>query len=129
MGETDWVLGLLMQKKPTIHDRGRGPEIEGTRITVYDVMDYYLDGWPASRIAIRLSQGTPEIEAAIEYIEAHRTEVEADYRKIVARAEQGNSPEVQAIVDANRAHVEARKSEIRQRAKHARGVNPNGSQT
>ena len=114
---------------PTIHDRGRGPEIEGTRITVYDVMDYYLDGWPASRIAIRLSQGTPEIEAAIEYIEAHRTEVEADYRKIVARAEQGNSPEVQAIVDANRAHVEARKSEIRQRAKHARGVNPNGSQT
>jgi len=23
-----------------IIDRGRGPEIEGTRITVYDVMDY-----------------------------------------------------------------------------------------
>ena len=92
-------------------------------------MDYYLDCWPASRIAIRLAQGIPEIEAAIEYIEAHRTEVEADYRKIVARAEQGNSPEVQAIVDANRARVEARKSEIRQRAKHARGVNPNGSQT
>ena len=30
-------------QKPTIRDRGRGPEIEGTRITVYDVMDYYLD--------------------------------------------------------------------------------------
>ncbi len=26
---------------PSIIDRGRGPEIEGTRITVYDIMDYY----------------------------------------------------------------------------------------
>ncbi|MEI8021972.1 MAG: hypothetical protein WCH39_27425 [Schlesneria sp.] len=84
------------------------------------MMDYYLDGWPASRIAVRLAQGTPEIEAAIEYIEAHRTEVEADYRQIVARAERGNSPEVQAMIDANRAHVEARKAEIRQRANEAR---------
>ena len=25
-----------------IIDRGRGPEIEGTRITVYDVMDWVL---------------------------------------------------------------------------------------
>jgi uncharacterized protein (DUF433 family) len=41
----------LAVTKPIIHDRGRGPEIEGTRITVYDVMDYYLDGWPAARIA------------------------------------------------------------------------------
>jgi uncharacterized protein (DUF433 family) len=26
-----------------IIDRGRGPEIEGTRITVYDVMDYLTE--------------------------------------------------------------------------------------
>jgi len=25
-----------------IIDRGRGPEIAGTRITVYDILDYYL---------------------------------------------------------------------------------------
>ena len=28
-----------------IIDRGRGPEIAGTRITVYDVLDYFQEGW------------------------------------------------------------------------------------
>jgi Protein of unknown function (DUF433) len=32
-------------------DRGRGPEIEGTRITVYDVMDYLQEGWRYDQIA------------------------------------------------------------------------------
>ena len=27
--------------EPKIINRGRGPEIEGTRITVYDVLEYY----------------------------------------------------------------------------------------
>lgn len=34
-----------------IIDRGRGPEIEGTRITVYDVMDYWIAGWNVEQIA------------------------------------------------------------------------------
>src|SRR5438132_7781294 len=91
--------------KPTIHDRGRGPEIEGTRITVYDVMDYYIDGWPAARIANWLSQRTDDIQAAIDYIEAHRAEVEEDYRKIVERAERGNPPELQALIESRRPEV------------------------
>ena len=116
-------------KKSTIHDRGRGPEIEGTRTTVYDVMDYYLDGWPATRIAARLSLGTPDIEAAIEYIEAHRAEVDAEYRKILERCERGNSPEVQAIYEASRPFVEAKKAEILKRAREARlnGTKSDGS--
>ena len=115
--------------KPTIHDRGRGPEIVGTRITVYDVMDYYLDGWPAARIANWLSQRTDDIQAAIDYIEAHRTEVDEDYRKIVERSERGNPPEVEAIIEANRPALEAKKAEILKRAREARlnGTNSNGS--
>ncbi len=104
-------------KKSTIHDRGRGPEIEGTRITVYDVMDYYLDGWPAGRIANWLAQTTPDIQAAIDYIEAHRPEVEAEYRKIVERAERGKPPEVQAIYEVSREQVAAKKGEILQKAR------------
>ena len=113
----------------TIHDRGRGPEIEGTRITVYDVMDYYLDGWTASRIAAWLSQTTPDIEAAIEYIDAHRDEVEAEYRKIVERSERGNPPEVEAMREARRPFVQAKFAEIRRRAreKNPNGAKPNGS--
>ena len=34
-----------------IIDRGRGPEIRGTRITVYDVLDYWKDGWRYDQIA------------------------------------------------------------------------------
>ncbi len=34
-----------------IINRGRGPEIEGTRITVYDVLDYVSQGWHRDRIA------------------------------------------------------------------------------
>ena len=116
-------------RKSTIHDRGRGPEIEGTRITVYDVMDYYLDGWPATRIAARLSIGTPDVKVAIEYIEAHRAEVESEYRKILERCERGNSPEVQAKIEAGRPIVEAKKTEILRKAREARenGSNSNGN--
>jgi uncharacterized protein (DUF433 family) len=35
-----------------IHDRGRGPEIIGTRITVYDIMDYLEMGWHQTEIAL-----------------------------------------------------------------------------
>jgi len=112
-----------------IHNRGRGPEIEGTRITVYDVMDYYLDGWPATRIAARLSLGTPDIEAAIEYIESHRTEVDREYGKMVERSERGNPPEVQAIYEASRSIVEAKKEEILRLARESQrnGTPSNGS--
>jgi hypothetical protein len=34
-----------------IHDRGRGPEIRGTRVTVYSILDYLTAGWPPPRIA------------------------------------------------------------------------------
>ena len=113
---------------PKIHDRGRGPEIEGTRITVYDVRDYYREGWPATRIAVHLGLGTPDIQAAIEYIDAHRDEVEADYRQIVERSLRGNPPDVQAKIEASRAFVEAKKADILRRARERKlhAANTNG---
>jgi uncharacterized protein (DUF433 family) len=35
----------------TIINRGRGPEIAGTRITVYDILDYTTMGWHHTAIA------------------------------------------------------------------------------
>ncbi len=37
-----------------IIDRGRGPEIEGTRITVYDIWDYAKLDWHRDAIAFWL---------------------------------------------------------------------------
>jgi uncharacterized protein (DUF433 family) len=85
--------------EPKIIDRGRGPEIAGTRITVYDVMDYYKHGDHHSVIATILGVSSAEILCAIEYIEEHKAEVEAAYQRILDRHARGNPPEVQKKLD------------------------------
>ena len=83
-----------------IIDRGRGPEIEGTRITVYDVLDYHKTGWHRDMIAATLDLSSQQVDVAIRYIDEHRDEVMADYEKILARHARGNPPELQAKLDA-----------------------------
>lgn len=93
--------------EPRIIDRGRGAEVEGTRITVYDVMDYYLDGWHRDMIADTLSLSSPQVELAIRYIEEHRDEVMPIYQEMLERDARGNPPELQAKIDAGRLDLHA----------------------
>jgi uncharacterized protein (DUF433 family) len=79
-----------------IIDRGRGPEIAGTRITVYDIMDYYKQGCDGPTIAAKLRLSCAQVEVAIDYIEAHQGEVQADYQRILERHARGNPPELLA---------------------------------
>ena len=65
----------------------RGLTIVGTRITLYDVMDYLVAGWPRQLIRDRLNLTEEQIEAALAYIEAHRAAVEAEYQQILQVAE------------------------------------------
>ena len=90
-----------------IINRGRGPEIEGTRITVYDIMDYYKKGWHHTAIAGWLRLSSAQVLAAIQYIEEHKEDVEANYQKILERCARGNPPEVQAKLDAIHAKCQA----------------------
>jgi uncharacterized protein (DUF433 family) len=48
---------------------GRGPEIAGTRITVYDVIEYYKTGWHRDLIAANLELSSHQVEAAIHALE------------------------------------------------------------
>ncbi len=114
--------------KPKIEILGNG-SIDGTRTTIYHVMDYYLDGWPADRIADRLNLETPEAQAAIEYIDAHRAEVDERYRVILERCERGNPPEIRAKMEARRPIVRAKMAEaVRQfREAKANGTGQNGT--
>jgi uncharacterized protein (DUF433 family) len=98
-----------------IIDRGRGPEIKGTRITVYDVMDYYTMGWNHSSIALWFGLSSRQVLAAIKYIEEHKAEVEADYEKILERCRRGNPPELQAKLDAVHAKYQALWAERKKR--------------
>lgn len=84
----------------TIIDRGRGPEIAGTRITVYDILDYQQRGWHHSAIAATLRLSSAQVLAALQYIEDHKEEVMDQYQKIMEWCRQGNPPEIQAKVDA-----------------------------
>lgn len=60
----------------------RGLTIAGTRITLYDVMDYVTAQYPPKFIRAMLSLTDEQVNAALSYIEAHRTEVEAEYQTV-----------------------------------------------
>src|SRR5437773_10890190 len=101
-----------------IINRGRGPEIAGTRITVYDVMDYRKHGWHRDRIAAQFLLSSDQIQAALDYIAAHEDQVTRDYEKILERHRNYKyPPEVQAKVDACRGLAKKKLEEIRAQRK------------
>ncbi|MEM1172411.1 MAG: DUF433 domain-containing protein [Cyanobacteria bacterium P01_H01_bin.35] len=65
----------------------RGLTITGTRITIYDIMDYLTAQYPPQFIRSMLSLTDEQLQAALSYIEAHRPEVEAEYQKVLQEAE------------------------------------------
>jgi uncharacterized protein (DUF433 family) len=92
-----------------IINRGRGPEIEGTRITVYDVLDYTQHGWHRDRIAALFRLSSRDIQAALDYIQQHQDEVAASYQRILDRPQNYPYPsEVKAKVEASRKRAQAR---------------------
>jgi len=115
---------------PIIIDRGRGPELAGTRTTVYDVIPYLEAGRSAEYIAAAMWHTTQEIEVLIRYIEDHREEVMVVHRQIEERIARGNPPEIEARLAASPMHakIQARWAEIRaKRAQEANGDrNSNG---
>jgi uncharacterized protein (DUF433 family) len=96
-----------------IIERGRGPEIAGTRITVYDILDYYESGWHRDLIADQFNLSSRQVEVAIRYIEDHRDEVMAAYQKIMERINRGNPPALQAKLDAGHERFQAMVKEMR----------------
>jgi uncharacterized protein (DUF433 family) len=108
-----------------IHDRGRGPEIEGTRITIYDVFEYLKSGWHPTAIAGLFRLSSHQVQAALEYIDSHRDEVEADFQEIMARVQQGNPPELLEKFRLSRDRLQEKLAEVRQREPEGAG-NPRG---
>jgi uncharacterized protein (DUF433 family) len=97
-----------------IIDRGRGPELAGTRITVFDVLDYHELGWHCDTIADTLELSVQQVEVAIRYIEEHRDDVMADYVEMLARDTRGNPPELQVKLDRAHERLRAKQQELRE---------------
>jgi uncharacterized protein (DUF433 family) len=66
----------------------RGLTIAGTRITLYDVMDHLITGRDPKLILNWLPLTEAQLDAALSYIEANRTEVEAEYQEVLQTAEE-----------------------------------------
>src|SRR4051794_4814918 len=99
-----------------IIDRGRGPEIEGTRITVYDILDYHTKGHHHSFIASVLSLSSEQVLAGIRYIEEHQAEVMPAYQEMLEFAARGNPPHILAIREKSHEKLMAMRRELEQQA-------------
>jgi uncharacterized protein (DUF433 family) len=66
----------------------RGLTISGTRITLYDVMDYVFAQYPVKFIRDLFDLSEQQINAALAYIEAHRTEVVEEYKRVLKETEE-----------------------------------------
>jgi uncharacterized protein (DUF433 family) len=96
-----------------IINRGRGPEIAGTRITVYDVLDYLGQGWHQTQIAALFRVSSEQIRAAADYIGEHRAEVLANYQRILDRHRNFQYPrDVEEKLAQCRMELESRKAAL-----------------
>jgi uncharacterized protein (DUF433 family) len=80
--------------------------IEGTRITVWDVLHYIETGWSRPDIAATLNLTGAQVAAAVRYIEDHRDEVMVVHRQIEERKACGNPPKIRAKVAKSRAKLQ-----------------------
>lgn len=72
----------------TIIRTERGLTIAGTRITVHDIMGHLEAGWTPKLLRNWLPLTEEQLNAALLYIDAHRSEVEAEYQTVLQTAQE-----------------------------------------
>jgi len=78
----------LSNEQTAIIRTERGLTIAGTRITIYDIMDYVTAQYPPKFIRGLFDLTEEQINAALAYIEANRATVEAEYQMVLKEAEE-----------------------------------------
>jgi uncharacterized protein (DUF433 family) len=76
------------QDQTTVVRTCRGLSIAGTRITLYDIMDYVTQDWPPRLIQYWFNLSDKQITDVMDYIENNREEVEAEYKLVLEQAEE-----------------------------------------
>lgn len=79
---------LISNGQAAIIRTERGLTIAGTRITLYQLMDYIHAGYPPYLIRHQFYITDEQFEAAMSYIEANSPEVEAEYQTVLKEAEE-----------------------------------------
>jgi uncharacterized protein (DUF433 family) len=73
---------------PGIARTERGLVVAGTRITLYAIMDYVVEGFPWSYIQDLYNLRDDQLHAVKSYITEHRAEVQAEYEQVLRDAEE-----------------------------------------
>jgi uncharacterized protein (DUF433 family) len=79
---------MYHDNKSAITRTERGLTISGTRITLYQIMDYIHASYPRHLIRHQFYLTDEQFDAAISYIDAHYEEVESEYQIVVQQAEE-----------------------------------------
>lgn len=79
---------MIVNEQPAIIRTERGLTIAGTRITLYDVMDYITAQYPLPFIRSLFDLTEEQINTALSYINEHRAEVETEYQVVLNQAEE-----------------------------------------
>ena len=87
---------MNMNEQPTVIRTERGLTIAGTRITLYQIMDFLKADYAPEEILTGFRLTIKQMTEVMDYLDAHRDDVEAEYQHVVALAE------------ANRRYWEAR---------------------
>lgn len=82
-------MSATMTGNPTVVRTERGLSIKGTRLTLYQIMDYLHENYSRDLI-LRLHPwlSETELDEVFDYIETHKEEVETEYREVLKRAEE-----------------------------------------
>ena len=73
---------------PTVVRTPGGLFIAGTRITLYDVMDYLTAGWPPTLIQHWLNLTEQQMTDLMAYITQHQDAVEQEYQCVIQQAQE-----------------------------------------
>lgn len=79
---------LASNERAMITRTERGLTITGTRTSLYDVMDFLKAQYPPKLIRDKLNLTQAQIEAALSYIEANRTQIETEYHEVLQNREE-----------------------------------------
>ncbi|MCC5617223.1 DUF433 domain-containing protein [Nostoc sp. CHAB 5836] len=74
--------------QPAIIRTERGLTISGTRITLYQLMDYVHAGYPRHLIRHQFYLTDEQFDVAMAYIDNHYEEVESEYQTVLQQAQE-----------------------------------------
>lgn len=79
---------LASYEQSSIVATERGLTISGTRVSIYDILDFLKVNYPPKLIQDKFNLTDSQISAAISYIDLNRTQVEAEYQEVLKTREE-----------------------------------------